>query len=131
VLAGLAVVERDPDACLTRAPTKERRAAETVFMATESVKRFLDHLKALERTEKYRRSPARQEARRARLRHEARRAVYRAIEIQAVRDLICVLAKTGLHSTDRCAGPGWTASGDPRLDHSNAKIHCACRRRHA
>lgn len=48
--------ERDPEAYLTRAQAKERPAAEAVHLTRENVKRFLDHLKALQRTEKYRRS---------------------------------------------------------------------------
>lgn len=171
-LAELALFERDPEAYLTRAQAKERRAAEAVYMTAENVKRFLDHLKAQQRTEKYRRnvrSYLREwavplagrdlraislqdlkrmlalwgTARKARiiaiksyfsfLREEEavltsgmdatldlkvpqarpgkkldERAYdlklverfYRAIDLQAVRDLLCVLARTGLHASE-------------------------------
>lgn len=171
-LAELALFERDPEAYLTRAQAKERRAAEAVYIGAENVGRFLEHLKALNRTERYRknvrtylaawaepladrdlRSVSLQElkrmlaewstARKARviaiksffsyLREEEavltsgtdatldlkvpqarpskkleERAYdmklverfYRAIDVQAIRDLLCVLAKTGLRATE-------------------------------
>jgi integrase len=205
-LAELALFERDPQAYLTRAQTKERRAAEAVQMTAENVKRFLDHLKTQQRTEKYRRNVRSylaewavplagrdlralslqdlkrmlsqwSTARKARiiaiksffsfLREEEavltsgmdatldlkvpqarpgkkldERAYdmklverfYRAIEVQAIRDLLCVLAKTGLHATevDRVArGEGELQSlkdqgeiaGTVRLIHKSGDEH--------
>lgn len=55
-LAELALFERDPDAYLTKAEAARKAAAEAVVMDLALVARFLSHLKAEGRTEKYRRN---------------------------------------------------------------------------
>jgi hypothetical protein len=53
-LAELALFDRDPDAYLTKAEAAEKAAAEAMLMEPELVARFLAHLKAEGRTERYR-----------------------------------------------------------------------------
>jgi integrase len=55
-LAELALFDRDPDAYLTKAEAAEKAASEAVLMGPELVARFLAHLKAEGRTERYRRN---------------------------------------------------------------------------
>jgi len=171
-LAELALFDRDPEGYTSRRDAATREAATAVRLGSEPVGRFLAHLRAGGRTERYRRNvrsylaqwtralgdrdlrtltlqdlrrtlaswetarksriialksffsylreeeglispaqdatlalkvpPARPAKRLTERAYDLRlvERFYRALESQAVRDLVCVLAKTGMHSTE-------------------------------